>query len=183
MTDAHRCAGCTRLFYPHPGAMRCDAVIVTITDATWTMLEKAARNRADATKGLGDRGGVGAKHDLYLKCLLGAAGEWAAARALGLPFDGKPFGLDVGPYNVRTRSKHDYELIVQDHDLAHHPDVPYLLVTTEYDWRGLILRGWMTPAETRPEWRQEYGDYRSAFFVPQAELHDLRRLPEGRAIA
>jgi len=180
--NVHRCEGCTKLFYPHGPIdgvppLRCDAVIITIDDPTWHLLELAAQRRSEATKGFRDRGGV-EDQDRYRRTLLGACGEWAVAKALGLSFDAKPFGLDVGGYNVRTRGRHEYALIVQDFDVRDHPTVPFLLVTASPSWRAMIIRGWLTPQECRPEWRQTYGGYREAFFAPQADLHDLRRLPE-----
>ena len=182
MTDVHRCPGCPRLFIPHAGAMRCDAVGVGIDDPTWLMLEGVATRRTEATKRLKDRGGVlDEQHSRYLRTLLGAAGEWAVAYALKLDFDEKPFGLDVGGYNVRTRGRHEFDLIIQDYDVQNHPTVPMILVTASETWRAMILRGWLTAREAQPQWRQTYGGHKAAFFVPQFDLHDLRRLPERRA--
>ncbi len=172
---------CPGLYYPEPlpdaQPLRCDARIVVIGDQAYALCEQTAADRFDATRDLGDRGGVTEGGTRYTRALLGALGEWAVAFSFGIPFDPKPFGLDVGSWNVRTRAVREWDLIVQDPDRRDHPDVPYILVTAiDAHWGTFIIRGWMTPREVRDEWRKAYGGHNPAYFVPQADLHDLRRL-------
>lgn len=106
----------------------------------------------------------------------GACGEFAVAKVLGLFWSGNLGRLtadDVGELQVRTRSRHDYDLIV-------HPDDPdkraFVLVTGRApDFR---IWGWISGQDAkRPEWWGEKGQPgRPAFFVPQSALHGLRDL-------
>lgn len=69
---------------------------------------------------------------------------------------------DVGPYQVRTRSKHEYELPIYPRD---RPDRYYVLLTgtvPEYRVRGYV---WGADGK-RPEFYTRYGKGRPAFYVP-----------------
>ena len=105
----------------------------------------------------------------------GAMGECAVAKALGLYWNGSIGNLsaaDVGCIEVRTRSRHSYDLILHDRD---NDDAFFILVTGangRYKLRGYIRghRGkdrkyWSDPAGGRP-----------AYFVPQKELCDMDTL-------
>ena len=61
--------------------------------------------------------GAGSKNDWQLH-VEGALGEMALAKHLGVYWDGKGEmrAPDVGNIDVRTRSKHSYDLIVHDRD-------------------------------------------------------------------
>ncbi len=104
----------------------------------------------------------------------GACGELAVAKLLNLYWNGsvdtfKDVG-DVGTLQVRTRSRHDYELIVRRDDRG---SDRFVLVTGKAP--RFIVHGYMTAGEAQahPEWLQTYGARPPAFFVPQSELHDL----------
>lgn len=107
----------------------------------------------------------------------GACGEMAFARAVNRYY-GAPLGTykqggdGVGNIQVRTRSNHDYDLIVRPGDDL---DARFVLVT------GLapdfVVRGWIRGRDAqRPEWIQEHGGRPPAWFVPQGSLLPLDRL-------
>jgi hypothetical protein len=113
--------------------------------------------------------GAGNKNDWQLH-IEGALGEMALAKHLGVYWDGKGKmrAPDVGAIDVRTRSKHSYDLIVHDRD----DDARYINLLTggngQYRVHGGIHardakqeRYWKDPAGGRP-----------AYFVPQAHLQN-----------
>lgn len=111
--------------------------------------------------------------------ILGALGECAFAKAMGRYWSGSvntfKAGGDVGLIQVRTRSKHHYDLIVRDGDCD---DDLFVLVTGgphEFEIHG-CMRG---KDAKRPEFKQNYGNYGDAYFVPKNRLQDVRRLREG----
>lgn len=105
----------------------------------------------------------------------GACGEIAAAKALGRYFSGSynTFkAADLGEkLQVRTRSSHDYELIVRNDD---NPDHAFVLVTGTAP--TYCVRGW---AYARDVMRQEYmanhGGINPAYFVPAKALKPVRK--------
>lgn len=111
--------------------------------------------------------------------ILGALGECAFAKAMGRYWSGSvntfKHGGDVGLIQVRTRSKHHYDLIVRDGDCD---DDLFVLVTggpNEFEIHG-CMRG---KDAKRPEFKQNYGNYGNAYFVPKTKLMDVRGLREG----
>ena len=108
--------------------------------------------------------------------ILGACGEMAFAKAFGLYWEAGvntfKAGGDVCAVEVRTRSRHDYELIVRDND----PDgrVFFLVTGGPNTFR---LHGWIKSEEARrPEWRKNHGAYQPAYFVPHSALRSLDQL-------
>ena len=102
----------------------------------------------------------------------GALGEMAAAKVLGVYWSSSVNGFkhpDVGAWQVRTRSSHDYDLIVRDSDA---PGSRYVLVTGSM---GLYrVHGWVYGHEARrKEWRKNHGQHGVAWFVPQAALRPV----------
>jgi hypothetical protein len=99
----------------------------------------------------------------------GAAGEQAFAKALNLYCHGHVnagHSLDVGDFQVRTRSKCYYDLIIRSDDAD---DEKFVLVIGESPNFSII--GWIYGREgKRPEWLKEYGNRPAAWFVPQASL-------------
>lgn len=103
----------------------------------------------------------------------GACGEMAVAKWRGIFWSGNVGNLqadDVGRAQVRTRSRHDYELIIHKDD---RDDRAFILVT------GLapqfVLRGWIYGhAGKNPEWWRDPAGGRPAFFVPQSALRPMR---------
>lgn len=112
-------------------------------------------------------GHSGAGWNLHLE---GACGELAVAKALGRYWDGSvntfKKGGDVGAVQVRTRSKHEYELIVRQGDRD--SDVFVLVTGVAPSYR---VRGWLRGGDAkRPEWEKTHGDRPPAWFVPHAAL-------------
>lgn len=107
----------------------------------------------------------------------GACGEMAVAKHFGLFWSGAIGNIgadDVGRLQVRTRSKHDYELILHKED---RDDRKFILLTgiaPEYRVRGWITaidgklpEYWKTiPPHTRPP----------AYFVPHSKLRPIEEL-------
>lgn len=120
--------------------------------------------------------------DHWTRGVEGAAGEMAAAKALDRYWD-CPIGTfrcggDIGALQVRTRSQHDWDLIVRPQD---RPGDVFVLVT------GCAPRyrvhGWITGADAmRPEWLREHGGRPAAYFVPRTALAPLETLPR-KAVA
>lgn len=128
----------------------------------------------------------GRKHNPPLKAddiglwlhIEGACGELAVAK-----WSGKYWGGDICTFKaadigervqVRTRSKHDYDLIVRDNDNDEHA---FILVTgVGIDF---TLRGWIWGRDAkRPEFLKTYGGRPAAYFVPQSELRPMRLPPD-----
>lgn len=148
---------------------------MTAIRLTWAELMQAAicgvmRHITSLRDKRPDRHGADLSGDGWSLHIEGAAGEIAFARARGCYWSSSvnTFSLpDVGDVQVRTRSRHDYELIVRDCDKD--GDV-FALVTGRAP--EFVVRGWIRGGDAkRKEWRREHGGREAAFFVPQAELH------------
>lgn len=107
----------------------------------------------------------------------GACGELAVAKALNLYWNGSIDTFkenDLPGLQIRTRSKHDYDLIVRPDDSN---ESKWVLVTgrcPEYD-----VRGWIQGIDAKkPEWQQTYGNRPAAFFVPAAALNPIETIIE-----
>lgn len=110
----------------------------------------------------------------------GACGEMAVAKVVNRYVSGSvntfKVGGDIGgTIQVRTRSRHDYELIVRPDDRSE--DV-FVLVTgraPEYE-----VRGWIRGEQAkRPDWLASHGGRAPAYFVPASALQDVASLPQG----
>jgi hypothetical protein len=103
----------------------------------------------------------------------GALGELAVGKAIGRFWNGSSGtfkqGGDLGLVQVRTRSKHHYDLIVRDADRDE--DVFILCTGTAPKY---CVWGWTYGADAKkPEFAQTYGGRPVAFFVPKANLNPL----------
>ena len=111
--------------------------------------------------------GAGSSNDWQLH-VEGALGEMALAKHLGIYWDGKGQmrAPDVGCFDVRTRSKHTYDLIVHERD----DDDRYIYLLTGgngvYRFHGGI---YARDAKDEQYWRDPAGG-RPAYFVPQNKL-------------
>ena len=110
--------------------------------------------------------------------LLGAAGEMAVASYLGLKHElykeaeARRGSDDLPGIDVKTRSKHAYDLIVQKNE---NPEKKFVLVTIEsqktfihgwcYGKEAMEERFWADPARGRP-----------AYFVPKEHLRSIETL-------
>lgn len=143
------------------------------------MEEGERRQRVNEEKGLrgrnnGPRFGKKAL-DVHL---LGAAGEMAVASFLGLKHElyketeAKRGSCDLPGIDVKTRSKHCRDLIVQKKE---HPDKKFVLVTIE---RGTtLIHGWCYGHEAMQE--QYWADPargRPAYFMPKERLRSMNLL-------
>ena len=143
------------------------------------MDEGMRRQAVNEAKGLrGRNGGAsfgGKALDIHL---LGAAGEMAVASYLGMKHElykeveAKRGSDDLPGIDIKTRSKHSYDLIVQKQE---NPDKKFVLVTIEnqktllhgwcYGRQAMDMRYWADPARGRP-----------AFFMPKENLHPMETL-------
>lgn len=108
--------------------------------------------------------------------VVGAQGEMAAAKALGLywaaTINAEKGEADIGPdWQVRTLAGHDYDLIVRKDDRS---DQKFVLVTGEGpDFR---VHGWMLGEDAkRDEWFKDRGGRgKPCWWVPQADLNPIQ---------
>lgn len=106
----------------------------------------------------------------------GAAGEMAAAKAMGTYYSGSintyRTGGDVGAIQVRTRSRPEYDLLIRPGDRD--GDV-FVLVTGRSP--DLDVRGWILAKDAkRACWLKAYGGRPPAYFVPQDQLNPISSL-------
>ena len=112
----------------------------------------------------------------------GALAEMATAKVIDHYWDAPlntfkdPHFGDVGPYEVRRRSRQDYDALIRKDDAD---DKVHIAVFGCAPW--FRVAGWIWGHEAKqPEWLQTHGGRKPAWFVPQAELHDLDLLPVMR---
>jgi len=123
-----------------------------------------------------DRYGLPDDNDSLFRHINGACGELAVAKWRGCyftptinTFKAADIGTNV---QVRTRSRHDYDLLVRPHEAD---DDIFVLVTGMAP--HFCLRGWIKGAEgKRSEFLQDHGGRGEAYFVP---AHVLHRLPQN----
>lgn len=123
--------------------------------------------------GLAD--GVSRGWDLHV---IGAIGEWATAKALGLYWsDHLPGPGDIGKLEVRSTPRPNGPLIVRPRD----PDaVPFVLVAGSPPVLRVV--GWLAGAEAKVErWWRGDSERPGAYFVPQSALRPLDELVEVRS--
>ena len=123
--------------------------------------------------------------------VLGALGELAVARALGLRWDGAFFpdaewqawrvnGHDVSSLEVRSTPRAGGRLLIQRDDEDH---APFVLVRGHAHPQYEVV-GWLWGGEgKRAEWWRDVGYGRPCFFVPNERLLPLDRLAELAALA
>lgn len=141
---------------------------------------RQALNEQQCRKSRNNGGEKAEKGDLALRYhLLGAAGEMAAAAMLGMEdqlyreTEAKRGSPDLPPnIDVKTRSLHRYDLIVQ---LDESPDKILVLVTIER--RITLIHGWIKASDAMKEqWKKDPAGGRPAYFVPKTELLSLSTL-------
>lgn len=107
----------------------------------------------------------------------GACGEMALAKALGVFWSGtvdqfKRPGGDVLDLEVRTRSRHDYDLLVRQDDRDEAVFVLLTGVAPVY-----VVRGWMRGSDCKQfEFMREHGGRECAYFVPQSRLNPMSQI-------
>ena len=113
----------------------------------------------------------------------GACGEVAVAKLLGRfwsptvnTFHAADIGLKI---QVRTRSRHDYDLLVRSSDEASHAVVCVTGLAPRFAAHGYMI----AQDARRDEWVQTHGGRPPAWFIPKKHLLDIRDLFLGAAVA
>lgn len=155
-------------------------------DFTFTEEEREAaraeafrRQAINEAQGLKGRNGGAAMGSKALTIhLLGAAGEMAVASYLGFKdclyqeTEAKRGSCDLPGIDVKTRSRHHYDLIVQKNE---HPEKKYVLVTIED--KKTLIHGWIRGKDAMKErYWADPARGRPAYFVPKTALHSMSTL-------
>jgi hypothetical protein len=153
---------------------------------TWAEAAVAAqhgirRHLASLELGLTPNAGTPEK-DHWRSHIEGVAGEMAFAKATGkyCPFTLNTFKAEADVdkfYEVRTRSRDDFELYVRDTD---HEERPYILLRGTLPTYDLV--GWIWGYDARQvAWWKNHGGYGFAWFVPDKALRPMETLPSRDA--
>lgn len=143
------------------------------------MEEGMRRQSVNEAKGLRGRNKGAARGDKALEIhLLGAAGEMAVASFMGLKHElykeseARRGSDDLPGIDIKTRSKHSYDLIVQKNE---DPRKKFVLVTIEN--QKTLIHGWCWGEEAMDErfWADPARG-RPAYFVPKEFLRPLGTL-------
>jgi hypothetical protein len=143
------------------------------------MEEGLRRQGVNESKGLRGRNGGVWKGSKALEIhLLGAAGEMAVASHLGMKehlfkeTEARRGSDDLPGMDIKTRSKHSYDLIVQKQE---DPRKKFVLVTIEN--QKTLLHGWCYGEEAmREEYWADPARGRPAYFVPKLALRSMEEL-------
>lgn len=163
-------------------------VIVELDDAQYQQALELGQKRCDEAKKDGKQNKYGLSNAKELEVhLLGACGESAVAVAMGVPFDAtcntyktRP---DIGPYEVRTRSKAEYELLVRPDDKD---ESIYILARCfpKGQKRSFAIVGWIRGGDAKKKkWRHRYGGRSPAYFVPDEGLNSMKTLTSKSSIS
>ena len=106
----------------------------------------------------------------------GACGELAVAKALNMYWAGTvntfKSKADVGKLEVRTRSRHDYDLLVRPDDKDESIFIHVTGKAPEFK-----IHGWLLGKDAKqPNFLQNYGGRDGAYFVPSSNLKSLDEL-------
>lgn len=154
------------------------SVTVTLTPTEMARAAKVGTKRYLEALRLRKRDSFGAKVEYaWALHILGAAGELAAANAMGREWDAPintfKEGGDVGDIQVRTRSKAEYSLIVRPGDRDH--DVFVLVRAVKPPHFDVV--GWMLGKDAKQrKWSQNYGNRAPAYFPPDGALKQISDL-------
>jgi len=129
------------------------------------------RQVSSLVRGLEDKHGF--EGDGWGAHIEGVCGEMAAAKAANLYYEPRVDTFkgvaDIGDdIEVRTRSRHDYELLVRpaDRDIAQRAFVHVTGRAPRFE-----VHGWLRGLDAmRPQWQQTHGGREPAWFVPASEL-------------
>lgn len=146
----------------------------------WYEVSRAALVGVSRNVEASRRGCVSARkiEDEWSAHINGALGECAFAKASGMYWSGSVNtfkAADIGDnIQVRTRTRHEYDLIVRDSDKD--GDV-YVLVTGGPN--EFLVHGWIPCADAKDQrYAANYGGYGQAYFVPKADLRPIEELLE-----
>ena len=148
-------------------------------ERTLAMEEGMRRQGVNEAKGLRGRNGGAWKGSKALDIhLLGAAGEMAVASYLGMKdflykeTQAKRGSDDLPGMDIKTRSKHSYDLIVQKQE---DPRKKFVLVTIEN--QKTLLHGWCYGHEAiKEEFWADPARGRPAYFVTKEHLRPMESL-------
>lgn len=140
----------------------------------WASQIGTIRHTEALKKGLPDKHGFDG--DGLTIHINGACGEMAVAKALGIYWAGSANTFkrerDVGKWEVRTRSKDYYDLIVRADDDNNNV---YILVTG--DIPNFKIHGYISGKDAKQEkWIKDYGGRPPAYFVPKQFLSNIEQL-------
>lgn len=153
--------------------------VFTEEEKRLAMEEGLRRQGVNEAQGLRGRNGGAWQGSKALSIhLLGAAGEMAVASHLGMKeflykeTQAKRGSDDLPGIDIKTRSKHAYDLIVQKNE---DPDKKFVLVTIEN--KTVLIHGW---CHGRDAMKEEYwadpARGRPAYFVPKTILAPIDTL-------
>lgn len=162
--------------------MACSPLVFGFSDKDRILARNEAQRRQEINEKLGlagRNGGPNMGSESFFAHLLGAGGELAVADYLGLreflytEQRAKRGSSDLPPnIDVKTRSKHYYDLICQ---LDERPGKVLVLVTMQN--KVTLVHGWIKSEDAmRPEWKKDPAGGRPAYFVPQSALLPLLTL-------
>lgn len=109
--------------------------------------------------------------------VMGAVGELAASKVLGIPFSGSVDTFkeqpDLQDVEIRFRSNAEWQLILRDND----SDTARYVLARGLPPGAIEIVGWMYGKDgKRPEFKANHGNYREAYFVPDSMLRDIKEL-------
>ena len=141
--------------------------------------EAFRRQAINEIRGLKGRNGGAATGAMALTIhLLGAAGEMAVASHLGLKeflykeTEAKRGSCDLPGIDVKTRSRHSYDLIVQKNES---PNKKFVLVTIQD--KKTVIHGWIRGKDAmKKEYWSDPAGGRPAYFVPKTALMPMSAL-------
>lgn len=147
-------------------------IVLTPVEAAMAGAVGSIRHGMSVKDGRRDRHGLKADDDGLSHHILGAAGELAVAKLLGRYWGGDVNSFkrpDVGNLQVRTRSKHEWDLIIREDD---NPADAFVHVTGSPT--RLIVHGWIRGRDGMlDEFRQNHGGRPPAWFVPRRVLRPM----------
>lgn len=120
--------------------------------------------------------------DAFSNHILGATGELALCKALGLYWSGSigAGAPDADRYEIRTSWGEDPSLVIRTADLIHRRSRPYVLISTA-NWITWHLQGWIFCHEAPDLGElQARGGREPAWFVPPEKLHPIETLDEQK---
>lgn len=153
--------------------------VFTAEERQAAMEEGMRRQSVNEARGLRGRNGGASFGSKALEIhLLGAAGEMAVASHLGMKSflyqatEAERGSCDLPGIDIKTRSKHQYDLIVQKNEP---PEKKYVLVTIEN--KTTLIHGWIYGGEAMQEkfWADPARG-RPAYFVPKEMLRCMSTL-------
>lgn len=155
--------------------MNCSSNDVTLTWHEAAMASHVGWMRQLSAVKAGKHDCHGYSGDGWSEHIEGACGEMAVAKMLGIFWDGSVNtwkANDLPGLQIRTRSKHDYELLVRPSDAD---ETPWVLVTGRCP--HYRIRGYLYGREAkRSEWLRDHGGRPPAYFVPHSHLRSVREL-------